>query len=125
MVFQIQSLFGTVLVDYTSRAFVTNGGVNEGVFDSGDYQKDAVTVTSNDTNLGTVAIKNGNTPVENGSEVDPGVTLTLTATPAQGKVFKKWSTGQTDATINIVTTGDPMYFTAIFAGASISLTPPY
>lgn len=116
MVFQIQSLFGTVLVDITSRAFVTNGGVNEGVFDSGDYQKDAVTVTANDSKLGTVTIKNGNTPVENGSEVEPGVTLTLTATPATGKTFVKWSNGQTNATINIVTTGDPMYFTAIFAG---------
>jgi hypothetical protein len=116
MVFQIQSLFGTALVDYTSRAFVTNGGVNEGVFDSGDYQKDAITVTANDSKLGTVTIKNGDTPVENGSEVEPGVTLTLTATPATGKTFVKWSNGQTNATINVVTTGDPMYFTAIFSG---------
>ena len=115
MVFQIQSLFGVALVDITARAFVTNGGVNEGVFDSGDYQADSVTVTANDSTLGTVTIKNGDTPVENGSEVDPGITLTLTATPATGKVFKKWSNGQTNATINIVTTGDPMYFTAIFA----------
>lgn len=116
MVFQIQSLFGVVIKDPTSRAFVTNDGVNEGVFDSGDYQADAVTVTANDPKLGTVTIKNGNTPVENGSEVEPGVTLTLTATPATGKTFVKWSNGQTNATINIVTTGDPMYFTAIFAG---------
>jgi hypothetical protein len=90
--------------------------VNEGVFDSGDYQKDAITVTANDSKLGTVTIKNGDTPVENGSEVEPGVTLTLTATPATGKTFVKWSNGQTNATINVVTTGDPMYFTAIFAG---------
>jgi len=116
MVFQIQSLFGVVIKDPTARAFVTNGGTDEGTFDSGDYQADAVTVTANDSTLGTVSIKNGDTPVENGSEVDPGVTLTLTATPAQGKSFVKWSNGQTAATINIVTTGDPMYFTAIFAG---------
>ena len=116
MVFQIQSPFGVGIKDPTARAFVTNGGTADPVFISGDYQKDGVFAVSNDTNLGTVTIKNGNTVVPSGTEVAKGTTLTLTATPAQGKTFKKWSTGQTAATINIVTTGDPMYFTAIFSG---------
>ena len=116
MVFQIQSPFGVGIKDPSARAFVTNGGVTEDVFFSGDYTKDGVYVTSNDTELGTVAIKNGETAVQSGEEFVKGTTLTLTATPATGKVFKKWSNGQTDATISVVTTGDPMYFTAIFAG---------
>lgn len=120
MVFQIQSLFGVVVKDPSARAFVTNGGVNEGVFLSGDYLKDAVTVTANKESLGTVAITKGGTPVENGSEIEAGVTLTLTATPNSKATFKKWSNGATTASINIVTTGDPMNFTAIFEASSSS-----
>lgn len=113
-VFQIQSPFGVGIKDPSSRAFVTNGGVTEDVFFSGDYTSDGVFVTSSDTELGSVAITNGATPVESGTEIVKGTTLTLTATPAQGAEFVKWSDGQTASTINIVTTGDPMYFTAIF-----------
>ena len=121
MVFQIQSLFGVVVKDPSARAFVTNGGVDEGVFESGDYQADAVTVTANNVDLGTVSIKKtDNTPVENGTEVEPGTTLVLTATPKADATFKKWSNGATTTTINIVTTGDPMYFTAIFESTSSS-----
>ena len=119
--FQIQSLFGVVVKDPSARSFVTNGGVDEGVFESGDYQADAVTVTANNADLGTVSIKKtDNTPVENGTEVEPGTTLVLTATPKAGATFKKWSNGATTTTINIVTTGDPMYFTAIFESTSTS-----
>lgn len=120
-VMQIQSPFGVGIKDPSSRAFVTNGGVTEDVFLSGDYTSDGVFVTSNDTALGTVAITNGATPVESGTEVVKGTTLTLTATAKQGAEFVKWSDGQTTTTINIVTTGDPMYYTAIFkstAGSS-------
>jgi type IV secretory pathway VirB9-like protein len=117
---QIQSPFGVGIKDPSSRAFVTNGGVTEDVFFSGDYTSDGVFVTSNDTALGTVAITNGATPVESGSEIVKGTTLTLTATPAQGAEFVKWSDGQTTTTINIVTTGDPMYYTAIFKSTASS-----
>ena len=116
MVFQIQSPFGVGIKDPTARAFVTNGGTADPVFISGDYQKDGVFAVSNDTNLGTVTIKNGNTVVPSGTEVAKGTTLTLTATPKTGKVFKKWSDGKTDATISVVASGDPQAFMAFFAG---------
>jgi len=116
LVMQIQGIFGFMLVDPTSRAFVTNGGAAEMSFNSGDYTKDAVYVTSNDTTLGTVAIKNGETVVPSGTEVAKGTTLTLTATPAQGKSFVKWSNGSTDNPATIVATGNPMAIVGIFAG---------
>ena len=114
MVFQIQSPFGVGVKDPSARAFVTNGGTAEQVFISGDYQKDGIFATPSNAELGSVTIKNSSEIIENGTEVAKGTTLTLTATAKDGKKFKKWSTGQTTATINIVTTGDPMYFTAIF-----------
>lgn len=120
-VFQIQSPFGVGIKDPSSRAFVTNGGVTEDVFFSGDYMSDGVFVTSSDSELGSVAITNGSTPVESGTEFVKGTTLTLTATAKAGATFVKWSDGQTTPTINVVTTGDPMYYTAIFkANASSS-----
>ena len=111
---QIQGIFGFMIEDPSARAFVTNGGTVEMEFNSGDYTKDAVYVTSNDTNLGTVSIKNGNDPVASGTEVAKGTTLTLTATPTTGNVFVKWSNGQTANPTTIVTTGDPMSITALF-----------
>mgnify|MGYP006958170318 CR=1 FL=1 len=90
LVMQIQGIFGFMLVDPTARAFVTNGGAAELEFNSGDYTKDAVYVTANDATLGDVVIKNGETPIESGTEVAKGTTLTLTATPKTGKQFVKW-----------------------------------
>ena len=116
LVMQIQGIFGFMLVDPTGRAFVTNGGAAEMEFNSGDYTKDAVYVTSNDTTLGTVVIKNGATPVPSGTEVAKGTVLTLTATPATGKSFVKWSNGSTDNPATIVATGDPMAIVGIFSG---------
>ncbi len=124
LVMQIQGIFGCMLVDPTSRAFVTNGGAAELAYQSGDYQKDAVYVTSNNTDLGTVAIANGETAVESGTEVAKGTTLTLTATPKSGAEFVKWSNGSTANPTTIVATGDPMSVVALFktsaAGSSSS-----
>lgn len=118
-VMQIQGIFGFMIEDPSARAFVTNGGTAEMTFNSGDYTKDAVYVTSNDTALGTVSIKNGATNVESGTEVAKGTTLTLTATPVQESGadiadFVKWSNGSTANPTTIVTTGDPMSITALF-----------
>ena len=115
-VMQIQGIFGFMIEDPSARAFVTNGGTAEMTFNSGDYTKDAIYVTSNDESLGTVAIKNGNDPVASGTEVAKGTTLTLTATPKTGKSFVKWSNGSTQNPTTIVTTGDPMGIVGIFAG---------
>jgi hypothetical protein len=113
-----------MIEDPSARAFVTNGGTAEMEFNSGDYTKDAVYVAANaDADgkaMGTVTIMNGSDPVESGTEVAKGTTLTITATARQAATgvkatqFVKWSTGATTATINIVATGDPMSITAIF-----------
>ena len=116
LVMQIQGIFGFMLVDPSARAFVTNGGAAEMEFNSGDYTKDAVYVTSSNEDLGTVTIKNGNDPVESGTEVAKGTTLTLTATPKTGKQFVKWSNGSTDNPATIVATGNPMAIVGIFSG---------
>ena len=116
LVMQIQGIFGFMLVDPTSRAFVTNGGAAEMTFNSGDYTKDAVYVTSNDEALGTVVIKKGEQTIESGTEVAKGTTLTLTATPKTGKQFVKWSNGSTDNPATIVATGNPMAIVGIFSG---------
>ena len=120
MVFQIQSPFGVVVKDPSARAFCTNGGIVEVSFSSGDYMSDGVFATPNKDTLGSVAITNNGTPVENGTEVAKGTTLTLTATAKEGATFKQWSNGATTTTINIVTTGDPMYFTAVFEATASS-----
>ena len=117
LVMQIQGIFGFMLVDPTSRAFVTNGGAAEMEFNSGDYTKDAIYVTSSNEELGTVAIKNGEDTVESGTEVAKGTTLTLTATPVNGKgKFVKWSNGTTDNPATIVANGNPMAIVGIFSG---------
>jgi hypothetical protein len=104
-----------MLVDPSARAFVTNGGAAEMEFNSGDYTKDAVYVTSNNEELGTVAITNGSEPVESGTEVAKGTTLTLTATAKTGAKFVKWSNGSTDNPATIVANGNPMAIVGIFA----------
>jgi hypothetical protein len=115
LVMQIQGIFGFMLVDPSARAFVTNGGAAEMEFNSGDYTKDAVYVTSNNEELGTVAITNGSEPVESGTEVAKGTTLTLTATAKTGAKFVKWSNGSTDNPATIVANGNPMAIVGIFA----------
>lgn len=116
IIFQIQGIYGCRILDILKRSFVTNGGTIEaGNIERGDYEKDAVIAIPNDANLGSVTIKNGNTPVESGSEVAKGVTLTLTATPETGKQFVKWSNGSTANPTSIVTTGDPIAIVGIFS----------
>ena len=86
IIFQIQTIAGCMVRNIVKSNFVTNGGT----------------------------IENGSTPVESGSEVEKGTTLTLTAEPKTGYVFDKWSDGRTTATISVVATGDPQGFVAFF-----------
>lgn len=117
IIFQIQGIFGCRVKNPLKHSFVTNGGtIEKGTIERGDYEKDAVIVVSNDEKLGTVTIKNGETPVESGTEVPAGVTLTLTATPKTGKQFVKWSNGSTANPTSIVTTGDPIAIVGMFSG---------
>ena len=115
IIFQIQTIAGCMIRNIVKSNFVTNGGSIENNYVSGDYNQDSFIAVPNDATLGTVVIKNGNTVVPSGSVVPKGTTLTLTATPATGKVFRKWSDGKTDTTISVVASGDPQAFTAFFA----------
>jgi len=120
IIFQIQTCSGCRVKNIVKSNFVTNGGVIQNVYVSGDYTKDAVYALPNDPALGSVAISNGGTPVESGTEVAKGTTLTLTATPKGSATFKKWSNGATANPTTIVTTGDPMGVTALFEADSSS-----
>jgi hypothetical protein len=83
---------------------------------SGDYTKDTFAVSSNNTAWGTVTV-NGAAP-DNTHDYPQGTTLTLVATAVENAgVFVKWSNGATNATITVVTTGQPDAITAIFRAA--------
>ena len=121
IIFQIQTIAGCRVGNIVKSNFVTNGGTIENVYSSGDYQKDAVYASANDTALGSVAMKKiDNTPVASGDEVAKGTTLVLTATAKDGATFKKWSTGATANPTQIVTTGDPLAITAFFEAPATS-----
>ena len=120
IIFQIQTIAGCRIKNIVKSNFVTNGGAIEDVYVSGDYTKDGVYVVPNDAALGSVSIQNNGTPVESGTEVAKGTTLTLTATPKLGATFVKWSNGATANPTSIVTTGDPIGITALFEATSSS-----
>ena len=113
IIFQIQGIFGTRILNILPSHFVTNGGVIEDSVWQGDYKKDSFTVVANDPALGDVAISPA--ADENG-EYAKGVTLTLTATPKTGKNFVKWSNGKTEASIQVVKGEGPEGLVAIFSG---------
>ena len=111
---QIQMIAGCRIANPLASAFVTNGGTVEDSYASSDYLKDAFYASANDSKMGTVAIKNGQTDVESGTEVAKGTPLTLTATAETGYEFVKWSNGSTANPTSVVTTGDPQAITALF-----------
>lgn len=117
IIFQIQTIAGCMVRNIVKSNFVTNGGVIENTYTSGDYTKDAFVAVPADAAQGEVAILNGSTPVESGSEVEKGTTLTLTATAKTGFVFDKWNDGRTSASISVVASGDPQGFVAFFKKA--------
>ena len=112
VIFQIQSIQGTRLMNPLPSAFVmNNGSIRENVI-NGDYTNQKLIVTADDT-MGAVKV-NGQaytTP----AEFAPNSIITLKAEPKAGYRFVSWSNGKTDAEITITATGMPMAVTAIFA----------
>lgn len=112
VIFQIQSIQGTRLMNPLPSAFVmNNGSIRENVI-NGDYTNQKLIVTADNT-MGAVKV-NGQaytTP----AEFAPNSIITLKAEPKAGYRFVSWSNGKTDAEITITATGMPMAVTAIFA----------
>ena len=110
--FQIQGIFGCRILRIEAPFFVTNGGVIQDKYWSGDYTKDSFTVAANDATMGSVAVS----PAPVNGEYAKGTTLTLTATANTGYHFVKWAgaTNATTATASVVTKGQPEGAIAIF-----------
>jgi hypothetical protein len=111
--FQIQGIYGCRILKINAANFVTNGGVIEDTYYSGDYQKDSFTAVSADETMGAVSVS----PAAVDGEYAVGTTLTLTAEPKTGYKFVKWTgaTNATTATANVVKKAGPEAATAIFA----------
>lgn len=110
---QPQSAQGAGVMNVTSSWFAVTDGDLSCQKLAGDYDKDLVFVSSNDTALGTVKV-NGEDPEVGGTEYDRGTILTLTATASGTGEFVRWSDGSTDAEHVIITAGQPLGITAIF-----------
>jgi len=110
IIFQIQGIFGTRVLNILPSHFVTNGGVIEDSVWQGDYKKDSYTAVANDPEKGTVTVS----PAPVNGEYAKGTTLTLTATAKTGATFKNWSNGKTTATITVVKGEGPEGIVAIF-----------
>ena len=110
--FQIQGIFGCRILRIEAPFFVTNGGVIQDKYWSGDYTKDSFTAVPNDATMGSVAVS----PSPVNGEYAKGTTLTLTATAKTGYHFVTWAgaTNATTATANVVTKGQPESAVAIF-----------
>jgi hypothetical protein len=117
IIFQIQGIFGTRVLNILPSHFVTNGGVIEDSVWQGDYKKDSYTAVPNDAALGSVTVS----PAATDGEYAKGTTLTLTAQAKDGATFKNWSNGKTNASITVVKGEGPEGIVAIFeADASSS-----
>ena len=111
IIFQIQGIFGTRVLNVLPSNFVTNGGTIEDSVWQGDYKKDSYNAVPNDPELGSVTVSPA--PDANG-EYAKGTTLTLTATAKTGATFVKWSNGKTTAEITVVKGEGPEGIVAIF-----------
>jgi hypothetical protein len=110
IIFQIQGIYGTRVLNILPSHFVTNGGVIEDCIWQGDYKKDSYTAVPNDPEKGTVTIS----PAAVDGEYAKGTTLTLTAAAKTGATFKNWSNGATTAQITVVKGEGPEGIVAIF-----------
>lgn len=110
IIFQIQSIQGTRLMSPLSSNFVmSDGSIAQNVV-NGDYTNSKLVV--NVDGEGSVNV-NGAAYTEP-AEFAVNDVIELEAVPADGKTFKSWSNGKTDAKISITASGMPMAVTAFF-----------
>lgn len=116
VIFQIQSIQGTRIMNPLPSAFVmSNGSIAENVI-NGDYTNSKLVVTLDGADAAAKVQVNGE-DYDEPAEFAPNALITLKAVEgtAEGhKVFKQWSNGKTDKEITITATGMPMAITAFF-----------
>ena len=110
VIFQVQSIQGTRVMNPLSSAFVMSDGAIAENTVNGDYTNSKLVVTVDGPGSVTVNDAEYDEP----TEFAPNAVIKLTATPADGKTFKAWSNGKTEATISLTATGMPMAITAFF-----------
>lgn len=109
LIFQVQSTVGARILDIAPSKFCVSDGTIEQVEQlNGDYQKNTLTVTSNNEEWGKVKLS----PQKD--VYDAGETVNLTATAESNYKFVKWSDGATISPRDIVYSGFPTALQAIF-----------
>lgn len=110
VIFQIQSIQGTRLMNPLSSAFViSDGSIVENVI-NGDYDNSKLVVNIS----GTGSVKVNGEAYDKVQEFAPNAIVSLKAEPGTGQKFVSWSNGKTEAEITITATGMPMALTAFF-----------
>lgn len=113
LIFQVQSAQGMRILDTSAPKFCVSSQKNTQIDElNGDYQKNSITVSSNDTSMGTVAITDAK------DEYEQGESVTMTATPTEGNEFEKWSDGATINPRTIVFSGVPESYQAVFKAST-------
>lgn len=109
LIFQVQSTVGARILDIAPSKFcVSDGTIEQAEQLNGDYQKNTLTVTSNNEEWGKVTLS----PQKD--VYDAGETVKLTATAESNYKFVKWSDGATISPRDIVYSGFPTVLQAIF-----------
>lgn len=114
LIFQIQSTQGVRILDTSARKFCVNSGTNvqiEGLV--GDYQKNSLTVITNDKTMGTVTVS----PVK--TEYTEGESITMTPVAKSDHAFVKWSDNAISNPRTIIYSGSPENYEAIFEKTSV------
>lgn len=116
VIFQIQSIQGTRLMNPLASCFViSDGSIAENVI-NGDYDNSKLVVTLDGADNKCKVQVNGE-DYTTAAEFAPNAIITLKAVNGSeqaDKKFKQWSNGKTDAEITITATGMPMAITAFF-----------
>lgn len=108
LVYQVQSAQGCRIRQITGDKLCVSSGTNTPLDAlNGDYQNDSINLVYNDVDFTSV------TKSPDKKNYDAGETVTITATPAAGKKFKKWSDNSTINPRTIVTEGFPITLEAI------------
>lgn len=109
LIFQVQSTQGVRILDTAGSSFCVSNGTASPIEElNGDYQKNTLTVTSNDTTMGKVQVS----PQKD--EYTEGETITLTPQAEGSHTFVAWSDGATISPRSIVYSGYPTVLQAIF-----------
>ncbi len=115
IIFQIQSLQGTRVLQIQSSCFaMTNGSIAENAI-SGDFRNAKLVVNYNETECSGVKV-NGEA-YDEPKEFAENAIITVEATAAAGYKFDRWSTGSTDNPLAITATGMPIVVAPIFTKA--------